>query len=69
MTFTIVTPWLDSRELIPAYVEAVNASGADRVLIVDTGSTPPLGSHEFQGRPRFFTICGTAKGFFGFVVA
>ncbi len=65
MTFTICTPWLDSRELIPDYVAAVNVSGAERVLIIDTGSQPPLRSGEFKGKPRFYTVCeaATAKGF------
>lgn len=37
MTVSIVTPWLDHPELIPAYEAA--AAGA-QVVIVDTGSTP-----------------------------
>lgn len=39
-TVSIITPWLDHLELLDAYSEAVQ--GADQVIIIDNGSTPPL---------------------------
>ncbi|MCR4339982.1 MAG: glycosyltransferase [Gemmatimonadaceae bacterium] len=40
MTLAVVTPWLDCLELTSGFWDAVD--GADEVLVVDQGSTPPL---------------------------
>lgn len=45
---TVVTPWRDARELIDGYVNAINIVRPDRVLICDTGSSPPLRADEFH---------------------
>lgn len=42
MTVTVVTPWHNAHELIPAYSAAINAAYPDAVLIVDNASEPPI---------------------------
>lgn len=39
---TIVTPWLNHRELERDYWAAIRAAGAVEVLVIDNGSDPPL---------------------------
>lgn len=43
-TVTIVTPWLDAHELIPAYRRAIDTALTedDRLVIIDNGSTLPI---------------------------
>lgn len=49
---TVVTPWLNHRELSRGYWRAVRAAGC-HVLIVDDGSTPPLPNGVRTGRQGF----------------
>lgn len=41
MTVTVVTPWLEHRELAQDYWHAMRLANA-RVIVIDNGSTPPL---------------------------
>ncbi len=42
MTLTVVTPWYQSHHLADRYFRAIDHSSAERVLIIDNGSDPPL---------------------------
>lgn len=48
-TITVVTPWLDCRELIPAYLAAIQAGQPDATIVYDTGSDPQLNEGELHG--------------------
>ncbi len=43
---SVVTPWLNARELIPDYVRAMELGEPDEILVYDTGSVPPLMGSE-----------------------
>ena len=50
-----MTPWLDHVELAPDYLDAVESElqPADELIIVDTGSEPPLDFATIKGREGF----------------
>lgn len=41
-TITVCTPWWQSHELAPGYIAALENEGADRILVLDQASDPPL---------------------------
>lgn len=47
-TITVCTPWWQSPELLPGYTEAVQDEGAERVLILDQASSPPIVAPQFD---------------------
>jgi GT2 family glycosyltransferase len=58
-TVSIVTPWYEHAELIPAYEQAVQ--GADEVIIVDNGSSQFVANHLEEMCKRLSTGERTAQ--------
>lgn len=47
-SIAVCTPWLNCRELIPAYLDAIHFGQPDELIVFDNASAPPLTHDDFK---------------------